>query len=162
MENTTTTADNITTELSNEYVCPYGCDIGMNKCREPSSANLPATTVIMLMFFFGGLGIFMLKIYNVLSSGKVYDKRMTFITFIIGLLAWFFVFSITTINAPLNAFGGGSSFDLLVLTFSTILLFLTGGFTVAELILQFSMDTLGAGQRFGAERMLGPNFRREP
>lgn len=124
------------------YICDYGCDMGMNRCRQPSNTNLPVTSVIMLVFFFAGLVIFLLKLYSLLSMATVYDRRMTVLTMVVGLIAWVFVFGITIINVPVTVWSTGYAFDLLVLNFATVVMVLTVFFSAIELLMQHTALTV--------------------
>lgn len=133
-------SDGNSTWLNYSHACDYGCDFSTNQCREPPITSMPMMIVIMLVFFFINIGVLLLKLYNLMSGGKLYDKRITVMTLVIALLSWLFIFGITLVNIPITVWSTGYAFDLMILNFTTVMLLLTGLFTVAELLMQHTIQ----------------------
>lgn len=49
--------------------------------------------IITSIALIGSIGLLIAKMYNVLSNGELYDKKLIFITFVIMLLCWLLFFT---------------------------------------------------------------------
>lgn len=118
--------------------------------------------IVALVFFLGLIGIFFAKVYNLMSMGRWYDKRITFLTMMAALVCWLFVWGVVSNNWASSVDPANVHFDLLMFNFASIMMLLSMLLSVPELVMQFSMDTMRQGERFQAGRMLNLGSRRAP
>ncbi len=103
----------------------------LTNSQEPESREDYIMAGLYEMFFFisfiGVIGITLVKTYNVMSNGKVYNVKLCTILFISFLLCWGISFAVFMINPETKLY------DILF-RFETVFLVLNGGYFAAEIL----------------------------
>lgn len=85
------------------YPCAYGCNQFQNVCNTSSPYSIVLIPIIALLFFLGNIFVMFLKIYNVSTLMKAYEKIGVFLTIMFSFLSWLIVLTYALFQPTLES-----------------------------------------------------------